>query len=121
MSHKHASLEDAVRRLATEPGPGAFAVVDDWDADLYAIGIASPADPRVPARVSTAGMADDTFRVHLEPPSAPACGLPNTDGGVRGCRSFLDLAATVSAHLRGPSPRGVCAKGTTVRREEHTA
>ena len=50
---KDPPLLAVLAQLQRDLGAAAFVVADDWKADLCAIGIASPANPRVLAYLST--------------------------------------------------------------------
>jgi hypothetical protein len=41
---KDASVLDCLTQLERAMGSGAFRVVDHWDADLFAVGVATPGD-----------------------------------------------------------------------------
>lgn len=98
-SEKSAEIVDVVERLAADLGPTAFQIVDHWKVDLCAIGIASPAEPRQLAYISTFRSEPSRFSLELETPG-PTDEV--TDYGVAGTwdsLSYEDLRERVGDHL----------------------
>lgn len=101
---KDASILVAIDQLRARLGPDTFVIADHWD-DLFAVGLAAPAQPGRLVYISTFGKPPGRFDASLELPPAPASDLPYTPNGDR---SDLDIAALVSLlreHLRLPGSR----------------
>jgi len=86
-------------RLAARLGPTAFDVVDHWDCDLTAVGVARPDDHRVLAYISTFNMPAERYVVELELPRDEAGGVPYTVARSRSAVDFGELVEMVRAHL----------------------
>lgn len=77
----------------------AWIVVDHWDADLHAIGIAHREDPRRLVYISTFDEPPDTYYFECEVPTGP----DETDyesGHSKEHVSFAELRAAMEAHLQ---------------------
>jgi hypothetical protein len=109
MADRVARLEkddDIMRMLAKlqqRLGVGAFQVVDHWEADLRAIGIADPLDEHRLAYIAAVDPAGN-FYVELE--DAPPVGseLPYSISGRYRDVNFDRLAELVAGHLRCAGP-----------------
>jgi hypothetical protein len=86
-------------RLAKRLGTRAFDVVDHWEADLCAIGIARPDDHRVLVYVCTYEQQDGTYFVSLELPPAAGSDLPFSSAGEQEAKSFDELVEIIQRHL----------------------
>src|SRR3954465_13211172 len=78
---KDSSIDDLISALSAHFGAGAFDVVDHWEADLHAVGIARHDDHRVLAYVSTTAAPDDTYFVELELPTETGDEFPYSVAG----------------------------------------
>ena len=63
---KDRSIMTVLRNLKRRFGVGAFAIVDEWDADRCAIGIARPSDLERLVYISTWNKPSDLFYVEIE-------------------------------------------------------
>lgn len=102
MAPKIAKDESVVRMLAalrSELGSGAFDVVDHWESDRCAIGIARPDDHGVVVYISTYERPEDRYWVSLELPPREGDDGPYTPAGEREVRGIRELAAVVRSHF----------------------
>lgn len=106
MNAKLQKDETIVRLLAAlceRLGVGVFDVVDHWDADLCAVGIARPDNHRVLVYINTFGQAEGTYFVSLEIPPKPTdkewADHPYTPAGDCEAHSFDPLVEIVQKHL----------------------
>jgi hypothetical protein len=83
-------------RLWSRLGPGSFEVVNHWEADRTAVGIASPRSHRVLVNISS---HEDGFHVELELPSAAGDDLPYRVAGRASGLDFEQLVGVVAEHL----------------------
>ena len=95
---KDRSILGLLSRLHTELGAKAFDVVDHWDSDLCAIGLAMPADHATLIYVSSYGHPDGEFDYELE-------NAPTTAGDVysvagRGNATYVELLGIIRTHLK---------------------
>lgn len=90
---KDERLVAVVRRLREDLGRDAFVVVDHWDADLLAIGLARPEDPAVLVYVA---VARDGLFFECEVPAGESYKVTARQEGA----SYEDLRRAVAAHLR---------------------
>jgi hypothetical protein len=89
-----ATLIELERRL----GQGAFRIVDHWEADLRAIGIAHPHDDHRLAYIAM-GEVDATYFLELETAPAPGSELPYAVMGKFHSVTFDELAMLIAGHL----------------------
>jgi hypothetical protein len=88
-------------RLRKELGGDAFDIVDRWDADLCAVGIASPSNHAVLAYISTWRMPPGRITVHLELPATPGSDMPYTPGAEYDAVTTEEAISIIAAHLFG--------------------
>jgi hypothetical protein len=86
-------------------GANAFDVVDHWDADLCAVGIARPDNHGILVYVSTYRRADQNYFVSLELPPDPGDELGYKDMGERETKGFDELVDVIRKHF-GNEPLG---------------
>ncbi len=107
---KDETITNVLARLESDLGPGAFAVVDHWPADLMAVGIARRSDPGYLVYVSTLGCEPDCYHVELELPPKPNDDFPYTPAGEFASVDYAALLEIVKRHLEtgldGASPLG---------------
>lgn len=96
---KDATILRLLDRLKEHLGPGTFDVVDHWESDLCAIGVARPDNPRVLVYISTFRRHDDTCFVGLELPAAAGSDPPYTQAGERVTKNFGELLTIIQRHL----------------------
>ncbi|MGH3850515.1 MAG: hypothetical protein ACRDRT_12575 [Pseudonocardiaceae bacterium] len=80
-------------------GLRAFDVVDHWEADSCAIGIARPDNHGVLVYISTNGEAGERCSVSLELPPQPGSDIPYTAAGDHDAASLDELAEIVRRHF----------------------
>jgi len=91
--------------LRRDLGAAAFVVADDWKADLCAIGITSPTNPRLLAYLSTWQQPPDRYYLELELPGECDC---HTDYHVAGrweSIGYSELRERIAQHLASPKAR----------------
>ena len=103
---KDQSIVDLLAALSAALGPGAFDVVDHWEADLVAVGIGSPENHDVLAYLSTHEKSAGRYLVHLELPSSPGSELPHTPAGEHDDVSFEMLVGLLRHHFEQASTAG---------------
>lgn len=96
---KDVSIHALLARFEAAFGAGSFDVVDHWEADLCAVGVARPGEPGTLAYVSTFGLPDGRYSVRLERPPSPGSDLPYTPAGEREDIGLDEVLAVVGAHL----------------------
>jgi hypothetical protein len=96
---KDPAIIAVLRRLSERLGLDAFDVVDHWEPDLYAVGIASPRGHAVLVYISCYGEPERRYHVELELPPSPGGELPYQVAGRYDDLDFEALAGVVSAHL----------------------
>jgi len=101
---KDKSIIRLLARLKLRLGPNAFEVVDDWDADLFAIGIARPDKPDVLVYICTFGRPPDEYFVSLELPPEQPSDLPYRPAGNFEVRGFEELVAIIRKHFAEADP-----------------
>ena len=93
---KEPAVLATLNRLWSCLGHEAFEVVDHWDCDLRAIGIASKRDHGVLIYFS---INDDRYDVELEMPPHPADDFPYREAGQYSGLDFDGLTSVVREHL----------------------
>ena len=96
---KFPEVLDTLRRLRERFGVGTFVVLDDWDADLAAVGIARPDVPERLVYFAVKPAEGGEYFVSLEDPPAPGSELPYLPAGDHAGVDFEGLAALVATHL----------------------
>ena len=100
MLNKGPSILSVLDRLWERLGPGAFVVLDHWEPDLCAVGIASPFDPGVLVYISCYGEPREGFGYELELPPLPGSKSLYRVAGRGSGVSFEELASVVGGHLK---------------------
>jgi hypothetical protein len=95
---KDTAIFELVDRLRASLGRSSFQVVDHWDADREAIGVAHPRDVRVLAYLA---LTADPLRytVYLELPSKDDDEFPYSAAGEHHDVTFEELVGVVRQHL----------------------
>lgn len=88
-----------LEQLTEHLEPEKFDVVDHWESDLCAIGIARAGKPGFLVYVSTFGQRGDSYFVSLEWPPAPGSDLPYEPAGEQQAKSFAEVLMLVQQHL----------------------
>ncbi len=96
---KHETILSLIDKLKSRMGDDAFDVVDHWDADLFAVGIAKPDDHDVLAYVCTYGRAVDNYFVSLELPPELDSDLPYRNAGDFEVQTFDELIEIILDHF----------------------
>jgi len=73
---KDQTIHDVLAKLGTRFGEGVFDIVDHWDGDLFAVGIARPDNHAALAYISCYGMHEDHYDVELELPTRTGSDYP---------------------------------------------
>lgn len=89
-------LIDGLRALL---GPRAFDVVDHWESDLCAVGIARPDNHGVLVYISTSGKPGERCSVSLELPPQPGSDIPYTAAGDQDAANLNELAEIIQRHF----------------------
>ena len=100
MGPKDDSVLRVLDRLRSDLGDDAFDVVDHWDADLCAVGVARPSDHRFLVYISTFPPENGVLAYECERPSSDP-DLPYDSDGIVNEASYDDVAAAVTRHLHG--------------------
>jgi hypothetical protein len=95
---KDDSVTSVLERLRQDLGPAAFEVVDHWDYDLCAFGVARPDDHRYLVYISTWPPARGLFNYECERPSTTAEAVYDSDGMIEGA-TYDELRAAVRTHV----------------------
>jgi hypothetical protein len=96
---KSQSVREFVRGLAEHLGFQSFSVVDHWEADTHAIGIANVVDPRVLVYVSVNDSARRYFLSFESPPAGEWAKHPYTPGPERSVESLSEVMTLVREHV----------------------
>lgn len=100
---KDESILRLLDRLRTSLGAAAFDVVDYWEADSCAVGIARPDKRGVLIYVSTFGEPEDSYFVSFELPPRNGdeqwANHPYTPSGEQQVRSFDELVQVIQRHF----------------------
>jgi hypothetical protein len=104
---KDPSIEELIGALGAHFGSDSFDIVDHWESDLCAIGIARRDDHRVLAYLSTLGRPEQPYYVELELPPDAGDDVPYRVAGQHHPSDFATLARLVGSHL-GLASRDAC-------------
>jgi hypothetical protein len=96
---KDNAIRGALLCLEERLGIGAFQIIDHWEADLTAIGIASPSDTRRLVYVAADRERSGIYHGRLERAPEPGSGLPYEDCGEFKDVDLDELVRVVSHHL----------------------
>lgn len=100
---KDESIIRLLGRLRNRLGADAFDVIDHWEADLCAVGIARPDDHSVLVYICTFGRADEDYFVSLELPPRPNdeqwANHPYTPVGEQSVQGFDELVRIIQRHF----------------------
>jgi hypothetical protein len=93
---KSTQIEQLLVDLQRELGSASFDVIDHWEADLTAIGIACPSDH---SRLVYIDAATPRFTAILEVAPEAGSALPYAEVGIHDELTLADLAQVVRSHL----------------------
>jgi hypothetical protein len=99
LPHKDQALLALLEGLRERLGPDTFDVVDHWDLDPYAVGVASRGDHGVLAYISSFGEPAGKCHTELELPASPTDDLPYRVAGRFNDLDLETLTDIVSRHL----------------------
>lgn len=102
--HKNPAILAALDRLWSRLGSDTFVLADHWEADLCAVGIATPRSPGVLVYISCYGEPPGCFAYELELPPPPGDDFPYKVAGTGAGLSFEELAVVVAEHLKHAEP-----------------
>lgn len=94
---KHDAVLKMLSRLEHRLGSGTFQIVDHWESDLDAIGVAHPSNGELLAYIAAYGPED--FYVELELPPEQGSELPYSVAGQFRSLTFDEVARIVAKHL----------------------
>ena len=97
--NKDGSITRMLNELRAELGATVFDVVDHWESDECAIGIAKPDDHGVLVYVSTHVGSRNVYWVSLELPPKSGDDFPYVPAGEREIRGIQELASVVRTHF----------------------
>ena len=98
LGRKHESLRLLVSELVDRLPPRTFVVVDHWEADPFAIGLAKPTDPDHLVYITSDRDVHGRFFMSRELPSDSDL-VPYREAGAEQFESIDDLAAAIAIHL----------------------
>ena len=97
--NKHESILAFLARLSSELEGIAWTVVDHWEGDLHAIGVARAGEPGVLAYVSTWRQPPGRYFCSLELPPAPGDDAPYRPAGEKEGVGFPEVLRLLREHL----------------------
>ncbi len=97
VNQKDAAVRRVVTALAERYGCESYAIVDHWDADMLAIGLARLDDHSVLAYI--AAHDDSSYYIELELGPEPGSDQPYSVAGTFNSLAIDDALDTVAAHL----------------------
>jgi hypothetical protein len=92
-------MQELVRALAEHLGPWSFTVVDLWESDPGAIGIANIADRRILVYISVNDSAPLYFLSFESPPAGEWADHPYTPGAEQCVEMLSEVVALVRKHI----------------------
>jgi len=92
------AIDLVLARLRERFGAAAFGAVEQWDADLCAIGLATPGGPTYLAYISVCGKPVGRFDLLIEPATADAA-APRAGSLRHADIDFETLATIIAGHL----------------------
>jgi hypothetical protein len=99
LKDKDTSLQEVVSKLQRKLGTTAFDIVDHWEADLCAVGIARPDNHAVLIYISTCSLPDKGYYASLELPSVTE-DFPYQPAGNFDDLDFEGLVNVIKVHLK---------------------
>jgi hypothetical protein len=93
------AIRCAVHHLEERLEKGAFQIVDHWEGDDLAIGVANSGDAQRLVYIATSNHSQHLYDCFLERAPTPQSGVPYEDCGKFGAVSLDELAQLVSSHL----------------------
>ncbi len=96
---KEPCIRGVLARLRDALGPDAFVVVDHWQADGCAVGVARPSEMGRLAYLAADPGTPGRYYVELEFPTEPGSTLPYRPGPAESGLSEAELVDVVAEHL----------------------
>lgn len=96
---KDPSILQLLNRLRADLGDDAFDIVDHWEGESSAIGLALPSDHRVLVYVCTEDLPQGSFSYELELPPNDETSVYSVARRSDGC-SYLELLGALSSHWK---------------------
>ena len=96
---KHSSIENTLQRLSDVLGTDAFNIIDHWEDDEFAVGVALPEHPKQLVYFTTFEMPKDSYFVVFEKAPDASSDLPYTDEGDDVAESFEELVEMIQKHF----------------------
>ena len=93
------AIRRAVHHLEERLGKGAFQIVDHWEGDDLAIGVASCVAAQRLVYIASSNHSQHLYDCFLERAPTPQSGLPYECCGKFGAVSLDELVRLVSSHL----------------------
>ena len=100
LKDKHTSIQEIVEKLRNELGATAFDIVDHWEADLCAVGLARPDNHAVLVYISTCSLPEKGYFASLELPSVEEDFFSYQAAGEFDDLDFEALVSIVKRHLQ---------------------
>jgi hypothetical protein len=97
--NKDPAIVELLAGLREALGAAAFMVVDHWEADPCAVGVAHPRNQHVLACLAL-GANPGSYDIHLELPAPDRSELPYAAAGGHAEVSFAEVVGIVRGHLR---------------------
>lgn len=97
---KDESILSLIDELKSRMGDDAFVVIDHWEGDLFAVGIARPDNHDVLAYVCTYEHPVESYVVSLELPAKPGSELPYIQGDELQVHGLDKLVEVIEKHFR---------------------
>jgi hypothetical protein len=100
LSQKGTSIRELVQRLRERLGAASFVVVDHWQQDPFAIGIANPQDPRVLAYINTGSETAARYFLSFETPPLDSWANPaHRRAGEHSVETIDEIALLIQTRL----------------------
>src|SRR5947208_2640607 len=96
---KNSAILRALHHLENRLGKDAFQIVDHWEADLLAIGVASPSNAQRLVYIASVSKSEQNYDVIYERAPIPGSELPYEHCGKFHNVGLDELAQLVSNHL----------------------
>jgi hypothetical protein len=105
--NKDPKIRSVLDRLESRLGWDAFYLVDHWESDACAFGVASYRNPYVLVYISCHGEPPDRYGYELELPPQRSDDFPCKVAGAGAGLSFEELAGVAAGHLKRGEPDAV--------------
>ena len=100
--HKHASIWAFLGGLSERVDYEHYQVIDNWDADLYAVGVAAVHDPAQLVYICTFAQPLGRYTYECEVAAQDGSYVTTERGSAR---NLEEMAAIVQRHLSVPAPQ----------------